>query len=189
MYLAQAALPVRPQPRVANEGLGCRSGRDVRLPGIDLALRHGPDAAEACLHIGVADLPEFTPGAPGRIERRQASLCVVAVDLHVLAHHHIDHVVEIRRHRALLNENLSQRAMLLQHPGVHALQQSVARDEVDLQCQNAEQQVHVGKWSGHGHLESGFMGTTGMVPNRCEAGNKRRGGCERLHRNLTRNLS
>ncbi len=45
---------------------------------------------------------------------------------------------------ALLHEDLAKRLGLVEHPGVHRGNQGVAADAVELQGENAEQQVAVG---------------------------------------------
>jgi hypothetical protein len=54
--------------------------------------------------------------------------------------------------RTLVYEDLSERLGFIKHPGMHCLDQSIARHEVELKRQNAEEQVAVG---------AGLRGTRG----------------------------
>ncbi len=50
----------------------------------------------------------------------------------------------------MLLQHLPERAGLVEHPGIHGGDQGVARNEVHLQRQDAEEQVAVGRVVGHG---------------------------------------
>jgi hypothetical protein len=57
---------------------------------------------------------------------------------------------------AALDEDLAERFRLVQRPGVHPGDEGVAGDEVDLQREDAEEQVAVGVGLGHRCRPVGF---------------------------------
>ena len=63
---------------------------------------------------------------------------------------------------AALAEDLAQRRLLAEHPGVHGVEQLLARDEVHLQGEQAEHQVAVGRragaWDGPRRIRMGMDG-------------------------------
>ena len=70
--------------------------------------------------------------------------------LQVFLNHTLQPGVEVLAQRPLLQEDLAQGFVFLQHPGVHGPDEGVSRDEVHLQGEDAEQQVAVGKGLRHG---------------------------------------
>jgi hypothetical protein len=86
----------------------------------------------------------------GSGQRRQTALGVVAVLFEMPLHHHVEQLAIGRGEGALFEQNLPQRFGLVQHPGVHGRNQSIATDEVHLQGQNAEEQITVRGRLGHG---------------------------------------
>jgi hypothetical protein len=75
---------------------------------------------------------------------RQALLRVTVVGVQVLLHHRVQQAPPRGGQPPLVKEDLAQGLGLVQHPGVHGLDQAVAADEIYLQGQDAEEQVAVG---------------------------------------------
>src|SRR5437870_3560254 len=53
----------------------------------------------------------------------------------------------LRRQRSRLHQVLGQRLLLGQYPGLHARNELLARDEIHLQREDAEQQISIGRRS------------------------------------------
>jgi hypothetical protein len=58
------------------------------------------------------------------------------------------------RQSSLFKQNLAQRSAFVEHPGLHARNESVGADEVHLQGEDAKQQVAIG-WGTVGRLGHG----------------------------------
>jgi hypothetical protein len=67
----------------------------------------------------------------------------------VLLDHGVQEPVVVGVEGTMLQEELAQGHVFVQHPGVHGRHQLVAVDEVHLQGQDAKQEVAVGQ-GGHG---------------------------------------
>ena len=87
---------------------------------------------------------------PSGAERREAPLRVAAVLLDVAVDQRLEQGPARRVQGAALDEDLAERPVLLQGPGVHRRDQGVAGDEVHLQRQDAEEEVAVCRRGGHG---------------------------------------
>ena len=70
--------------------------------------------------------------------------------LDVSGHQRIEEGVFLRGQGAGFNENVAQRALLVEHPDVHGRQERIAADEVHLQGKDAEEQVAVSVQRRHG---------------------------------------
>ena len=105
----------------------------------------GGDAGQAVLHVRVGDGAQLLRGRPRRGRGRQAGLGVVAVLGQVLADQRLEQFVRVGGEHALVAQDAAERLGLVQRPGVHGGDQLVAAHEVELQGQDAEEQVAVGR--------------------------------------------
>ena len=69
---------------------------------------------------------------------------VALVQLDMAIDHGVKHRPRLRVERLLLDQNFRERLALVENPAVHRRDELVARDEVHLQSQDAEQEVAVG---------------------------------------------
>ena len=74
---------------------------------------------------------------------------VLAVHLDVPFDQRLEQIAAARPEGPLVGEDLTQQLVLVEGPVVHRGDQDVARDEVQLECQEAEEQVTVGGNLGH----------------------------------------
>ena len=148
-HLAQPAAGVRPQDAVAAGRRRGRPGVDERAGRPRLRRRAGAATClSVCLHVGVGERRQRpVQGRLDRRQRRQALLRVVAVLLEVFLDQGVEQLQPGRRQVAVVAQEVAERLGLVEQPGVHAGDQGVAGDEVELHGQDAEQQVAVG---GHG---------------------------------------
>jgi hypothetical protein len=158
---AQTALGVRPQDAEAQPRGGQRADR-VRPRGVRvgffgvvsggrclLGRRAGDgDVGQAGLQVGVGDLLEVLAYRPDGADGRQAARGVVAVLVEVLADEGLQQGVFVLVQGALVPEDVAEGPGLVQHPGAHGGDELVARDEVHLHGQDAEQEIEVGRWTG-----------------------------------------
>jgi hypothetical protein len=132
--LPQAAPGVRPQHAEAgSRRRRVAQRRQASRIGVVLGLPCGGDQGQAGMQEGIVNHLKFLPHRPDRADRRQAPLGIVAVHFEVLLNHALQPGVEVRAQRPLLQEDLPQGLVLLQYPGVHGLDEGIARDEVHLQ--------------------------------------------------------
>src|SRR5439155_11300818 len=104
-----------------------------------------PDQYQRRLHVGIRNVAERLPRrVVQRRQGRQAPLRVIAVLGQVLLYQRRQKVVFVRRQRAAGAEEVAERLALVEHPGVHGVHERVLADEVQLEGEDAEQQVAVG---------------------------------------------
>jgi hypothetical protein len=168
--LPRAAPGVRPQHpeahraaqrRVVVAEVVHRAGAGGRGGGRD----DRADVGEAGVEFGVGQPVQLgthrVGGAPGG-QGRQAALGVAAVLAQVLLDQGVQHGPLVLRQGGLALEDVAQGLAFVQDPGVHAGDELVAADEVQLQRQDAEQQVAVGRGAlgcvGHGQSAGGVGG-------------------------------
>ncbi len=106
--------------------------------------------AQAGLHLGVGDLLQVALDVRNRAERCQTLLRVVVVLLEVFLHQRLQQGVSLGSERLLAHEDGAEGLAFVQHPGVHGGDELVAVDEIQLQGEDAVQQVQVGGVLGHG---------------------------------------
>jgi hypothetical protein len=109
---------------------------------------------QARFDVRVGHLLQLLAHRADGAKRRQALLGVVAVHLQVLADQGIEQGVRVLAQRPLRQQDGPQRPGLVEDPGVHGGDELVARHEVHLQCQDAEQQVTVRVRLRHGRSPS-----------------------------------
>jgi hypothetical protein len=109
------------------------------------------DMGHAGLQVRVGNLLEFLTQRADRADRAQTLLGVAPVLLEVLLNQALQQGAPLGRQRLLLQEDLSQRLTLVEHPGVHGGYEGVTGDEVQLQGEDAEQQIPVSVRSRRGH--------------------------------------
>ena len=95
------------------------------------------------LHVRVLDLAEIVRHRADGTDRRQAFFRVVAMLLEVLLDQRLQQRAAVGRQGLLMDQDLAQRLVLGQDPGVHPRDQGVAADKVHLHGQNAEQQIAI----------------------------------------------
>ncbi len=97
------------------------------------------------MHIRIGNTRKVVAQPPAdRAERSQAAFRVVVVAQEMPPHQRLDRVVILGQERALLAQDLPERLVLVENPRVHRRDQLIARDEVQLQGDDAEEQVAVG---------------------------------------------
>ena len=125
-----------------------RSGCHVRLARL-LQYR------QRRLHIGIRHMLERGSHGRCRFARRQ-TLFDRAMSLHMRIEQLLQQSAVFLIECAALHEDLAQRPILGHRPGVHRLDELVARDKVVLQGQNAQQQIAVGRLSHRSTLRKGL---------------------------------
>ena len=128
-----------------------RAPAEVRSPaawarvasGSSVGPAGGGDDRQAGLQVGVGDPLEVAAGRPERAEGGQAPLGVAAVLIQVLADQRLEQVAAGLAQGDLLDEDPVQGPGLVEDPGADGGDQRLARDEVQLQGQDAEEQVAV----------------------------------------------
>jgi parallel beta-helix repeat protein len=105
---------------------------------------------ETGLHVGVGEGLQLLAQRADGADRRQALPRVVAVHLQVALDEGLEQGAVVGPQRGLLHEDLAEGFGLVEDPGVQGGDEGVARDEVHLQRQDAEEQVAIGRRLGHG---------------------------------------
>ncbi len=136
-YFAQAALGVGPQDAKAHARGGL--GRSDSGIDIDVLGRRRGDVRETGLHILIGDLLEFFLDGADRADRREALFRIVVVQRQVFLHQRFEQSAVVVRQSLVGDENLPERLVLIEHPGLHGGDQLLARDEIHLHGENAEE--------------------------------------------------
>ena len=89
------------------------------------------------------------------MEAGEAGDRVARVMLDVGLDHRLDQVAKSLGEDAAAHENFTQRTVFLQNPGVHPLDQRIAGDEIQLECDDAEEKISVGRVAVHGGAPRG----------------------------------
>jgi hypothetical protein len=159
-HFSEPAPGMRPQHPEAQPRGGRRAGRVVGgQVRIGLGLPGDRDQGQAGLQVGVGDLLQVLAQRAEGAERRQTLVGVAAVVEDVPVDHRLHQGVLLGGQVTVLDQDLSQRLVLGEHPGVHRRQEGVAAHEVHLQGQDAEEQIAVGgcrgrRGFGHGGASS-----------------------------------
>jgi len=128
--------------------------------GLPLALAlfrrwSGSNVGKARLHIGIGDLSQILAQRLDGADCGQTLFRIIAVLFEVLRHKSFQELPVVAFQGELSHQDLAQRFGFVEHPGMHRLDESIAADEVQLQGQDAEEQVAISGVLSHGRPHYG----------------------------------